>query len=46
MDSGFLTLVLQDAEEGLEIEAQDGNWIKVRPLLALWRRHPALSGWR
>jgi isopenicillin N synthase-like dioxygenase len=31
-DSGFLTLVLQDAEEGLEIEAQDGNWIKVRPL--------------
>ena len=31
-DSGFLTFVLQDAEEGLEIEAQDGNWIKARPL--------------
>lgn len=31
-DSGFLTFVLQDAEEGLEIEAQDGTWIKARPL--------------
>lgn len=30
-DSGFLTFVLQDTE-GLEIEAQDGNWIKATPL--------------
>jgi isopenicillin N synthase-like dioxygenase len=30
-DSGFLTFVLQDTE-GLEIEAQDGSWIKARPL--------------
>ena len=30
-DSGFLTFVLQDIEEGLEIEAQDGNWIKATP---------------
>lgn len=30
-DSGFLTLVLQDAEEGLEVETQDRNWIKVKP---------------
>jgi isopenicillin N synthase-like dioxygenase len=30
-DSGFLTIVLQDAKEGLEIEAQNGNWIKVKP---------------
>lgn len=30
-DSGFLTLVLQDAQEGLEIETQDGRWLKVEP---------------
>lgn len=42
-DSGFLTFVLQDAEEGLEIEAQDGNWIKAD---GFWCRHSRTGRWR
>jgi len=31
-DSGFLTFVLQDRQDGLEVEALDGQWIKAEPL--------------
>ncbi|WOJ90795.1 2-oxoglutarate and iron-dependent oxygenase domain-containing protein [Methylocapsa polymorpha] len=30
-DSGLLTFVLQDSQDGLEVEAQDGRWIKAQP---------------
>lgn len=30
-DSGFLTFVLQDRQGGLEVEAEDGEWIKAEP---------------
>ncbi|WP_036260646.1 isopenicillin N synthase family dioxygenase [Methylocapsa aurea] len=30
-DSGFLTFVLQDRQDGLEVEAADGQWIKAEP---------------
>jgi isopenicillin N synthase-like dioxygenase len=31
-DSGFLTLVLQDVEAGLQVEAENGTWIDAAPL--------------
>jgi isopenicillin N synthase-like dioxygenase len=31
-DSGFLTLLLQDAEPGLQVEDANGNWIDAAPL--------------
>ncbi len=30
-DSGILTLLLQDKEAGLEVEAADGTWVAARP---------------
>lgn len=30
-DSGFLTFVLQDGRDGLEVETEDGQWIKAEP---------------
>jgi isopenicillin N synthase-like dioxygenase len=31
-DGGFLTLLLQDVQSGLQVEAADGNWIDAPPL--------------
>ena len=31
-DSGFLTLLLQERQKGLEVEAGDGRWIAAEPL--------------
>ncbi|MGX5777172.1 isopenicillin N synthase family dioxygenase [Methylorubrum zatmanii] len=31
-DSGFLTLLLQDGEGGLEVEGEDGGWIAAAPV--------------
>jgi isopenicillin N synthase-like dioxygenase len=31
-DSGFLTLLLQDKEKGLQVEAEDGTWIDAEPI--------------
>ena len=30
-DSGFLTLLLQEKQKGLEVEAADGSWIEAEP---------------
>jgi isopenicillin N synthase-like dioxygenase len=30
-NSGFLTFVLQDVQEGLEVETEDGRWLKAAP---------------
>ncbi|KAB0679110.1 isopenicillin N synthase family dioxygenase [Aureimonas leprariae] len=30
-DSGFLTLLLQERQKGLEVEAADGSWIEAEP---------------
>ena len=31
-DSGFLTLLLQDKQRGLQVETDDGCWIDAEPL--------------
>jgi isopenicillin N synthase-like dioxygenase len=31
-DSGFLTLLLQEKQKGLEVEIKDGRWIEAEPL--------------
>jgi len=30
-DSGLLTFVLQDSQDGLEVESRDGQWIRAQP---------------
>jgi hypothetical protein len=50
-DSGFLTFVLQDTEEGLEIEAQDGKREQGDRCIMLRTeeegyRQPLSAGWR
>jgi isopenicillin N synthase-like dioxygenase len=38
-DGGFLTLLLQDVQSGLQVEAADGNWIDAPARRQLCRQY-------